>query len=103
MSSGLRRDICGLRRPGSLVSDVTRSQVEQCIPPELKYACLYWIQHLQKSDIVLYDENKIHEFLRLHLLHWLEAIAWLEKPSEAILALISLEGQIQVSFVSLHL
>ena len=99
MSSSLRRDICGLQLPGSLLSDVTRSQVEQCLRPELQYACLYWIQHLQKSDIALHDEEQVHQFLRKHLLHWLEALAWLERGSEAILALISLEGQIGVSVV----
>ena len=99
MSSSLRRDICGLRLPGSLLSDVTRSQVEQCIRPELQYACLYWIQHIQKSGIALRDEEQVHQFLRKHLLHWLEALAWLERTSEAIMALISLEGQIEVSVV----
>ena len=99
MSNSLRRDICGLQRPGSLLSDVTRSQVEQFIRPELQYACLYWIQHLQKSDIPLHDEEQVHQFLRKHLLHWLEALAWLERTSEAILALISSEGQIGVSVV----
>lgn len=99
MSSSLGQGICGLKLPGSLLSDVTRSHVEQCIHEELQYACLYWIQNLQKSDILLHDEDKAHQFLRLHLLHWLEALAWLERASEAILALIVLEGQIQVSVV----
>ena len=99
MSSFLKRDICGLRLPGSLLSDVTRGHVEQCLRPELQYACLYWIQHLQKSDIALVDEEQVHQFLRKHLLHWLEALAWLERTSEAILALISLEGQIRVSVI----
>ena len=98
-SNSLRRDICGLRRPGTLLFDVTRSQVEQCIPPELQYACLYWIQHLQKSAILLCDEDKIDQFIRLHLLHWFETLAWLGRTSEAILALISSEGQIQVCVV----
>jgi hypothetical protein len=30
----------------TLVANVESSQIEQCLPPEVKYACLYWIQHL---------------------------------------------------------
>ena len=64
MLSSSRRDIDGLQRPGSLLSDVARSQLEQCIRPELQYACLYWVQHLHKSDILLHDEEQVHQFLR---------------------------------------
>lgn len=53
MSSSLRRDICGLQRPGALFSNVTRSQFELCIRPVFQYACLYWVQHLPKSYISL--------------------------------------------------
>ena len=36
MSTSLRRNICSLQLPGSLLSVVKRSQVEQCIRPELQ-------------------------------------------------------------------
>ena len=65
-----------------------------------QYAFLYWVQHLQKIDTLLQDQDGVDDFLRLHLLHWLEALAWLGRTSEGILALISL-GQIQVKFVPL--
>jgi hypothetical protein len=32
------------------------------------------------------------------LLHWLEALGWMKKTSEGILAIFSLEAQIPVSF-----
>jgi hypothetical protein len=46
MSIYLKQDICGLDVPGSLVSEVESSLVEQCLPPEVQYACLYWVQHV---------------------------------------------------------
>jgi hypothetical protein len=97
MSSSLKQDICGLHAPGTLLTNITSNQVDKCIHPELQYACLYWIQHLQKSGAQLYDNDDVHQFLKDHLLHWLEALGWMGKTSEGILAIISLEAQILVS------
>jgi hypothetical protein len=41
MSNSLRHDICGLGAPGTLVGNMESSLVEQCLPLEVKYACLY--------------------------------------------------------------
>ena len=43
MSDVLKQDICGLGAPGTLLVDVAGSHVKQCLPPELQYACLYWV------------------------------------------------------------
>jgi hypothetical protein len=99
MSSSLKQDICGLEAPGMLVTDVASSQVDQCLPLEVRYACLYWIQHLQKSGAQLYDNDQVHWFLQVHFLHWLEALSWIWKTSEGILAILSLEAQISVSLI----
>jgi hypothetical protein len=97
MLTSLKQDVCGQEAPGTLVADVERSRIEQCLPPEVKYACLYWIKHLQKSETQLYDNDKFHQFLQEHLLHWLEALGWMGKSSEGILEILSLEAQIPVS------
>jgi hypothetical protein len=97
MSTSLRQDICGLDAPGVLVTDVASSRVEQCLPPELQYACLYWIQHLQKSRAQLHDNDQVHQFLQEHLLHWFEALGWIGKVSEGIHAIASLESITTVS------
>jgi hypothetical protein len=97
MSTSLKQDVCGQEAPGALVADIESSRLEKCLPPEVRYACLYWIQHLQKSNAQLYDNDKIHQFLQVHLLHWLEALGWIGKTSEGILAILSLEAQIRVS------
>jgi hypothetical protein len=36
-------------------------------------------------------------FLCQHLLHWLEALSWMGKTSEGVLAINTLESYIQVS------
>jgi hypothetical protein len=97
MSTALKQDICDQRSPGVLVADVESSRAEECIPPELQYACLYWVQHLQKSGAQLCDNDRNHQFLKAHLLHWLEALSLIGKTSEGVLAIISLESYISVS------
>jgi hypothetical protein len=92
MSNSLKQDVCRQGAPGTLAADVEDSQIERCLPPEVRYACLYWIQHLQKSDVQLYDNGRVHQFLQAHLLHWLEALGWIGKVSEGIHAIASLES-----------
>ena len=99
MSQNLHEDICELLAPSSLVLDIETSRLKERISPDLRYACLYWSQHLQNSGAQVHDYDEIHQFLKIHLLHWLETLAWVGKISEAILAIISLEGQIQVIII----
>jgi hypothetical protein len=94
--SKLRKNIYALY-PGSELEDTT---VPSPDPLEgLQYCCVYWVQHLQKSDAKLYDYGQVHKFLQKHLLHWLEALGWIGKISEGVLAILSLEAQISVSFL----
>ena len=97
MSSSLKQDVCGLRCPGVLTTNIKSSQVDQCLPLEVRYACLYWVQHLQRSRAQPRDNDQVHQFLQGHLLHWLEALGWMGKISEGILAILLLEAQIPVS------
>jgi hypothetical protein len=97
MSTNLKRDICGLYTPGARATDIKSSQVEKYLPPEVQYACLYWVEHLQRGGAQLCDDGQVHQFLQEHLLHWLEALSLMQKTSEAILVIISLESIIAVS------
>lgn len=99
LSTALKEDVCSVNKPGALSTNIESSRVEQCLPPEVQYACLYWVLHLQKSGAQLRDNDQIHRFLQEHLLHWLEALGWMQKISEGILAIISLES---VALVSLR-
>jgi hypothetical protein len=96
LTASLKQDICGVHIPGALVADVGGDRVEQCLLPEVQYACLYWIEHLQKSGAQLYDNDQIYQFLKVHLLHWLEALSWMRRVSEGIYAIAALESTVLV-------
>ena len=96
MSTSLKRDICGLRAPGVLVTDIEIGIVEQCLPPEVQYACLYWVQHLQCSGAQLYD-NDVHQFLKEHFLHWVEALSLMGQMSHGATLVRTLESMLTVS------
>ncbi|KAH8659280.1 vegetative incompatibility protein HET-E-1 [Tricladium varicosporioides] len=91
MLNSIKQNICGQEAPGIFVVNVESTRIEQCLPQEVRYACLYWVQHLQASSAQLQDGDYVHQFLRVHLLHWLEALSWIGKVSEGILAITSLD------------
>src|SRR5947207_3030871 len=99
LSNKLQRDICGLHNPGALMANVGSDRVGQFLSPEVQYACLFWVQHLQKSGAQLHDDDQVHQFLREHLLHWLEVFSLIRKMSEGILAIRLLESIIPVSYI----
>jgi hypothetical protein len=101
MSQKLKKDVCELYAPGYQASQVESSRMQKCLPPEVQYACLYWVQHLQRSGSQAYDDNDIYQFLQVHLLHWLEALGWMGKTSEGIQAILSLEAHVPVSYLSI--
>jgi hypothetical protein len=80
-----------------LVTNVESSRLERSRQPELQYACLYWIQHFHKGGAQLRDDDQVHQFLQEHLLHWLEVLGWMQKVSEGIYAIFSLESITAVS------
>ncbi|KAL2827367.1 hypothetical protein BDW59DRAFT_160332 [Aspergillus cavernicola] len=92
MSSALRQDICGVSAPGTSADEVNGARIQQCISGEVQYACLFWVQHLLKSSTVLGDDDAIHRFLSNHILHWLEALSWMKRMSEGMLAILCLES-----------
>ena len=100
MSVHLKKDICDLCAPGAYAREVQIDRIEQCLPADLQYACRYWVQHLRGSEVQLEDNGKVHNFLRDHLLHWLEALSLIRETSEGVLAILSLESMVRVSDVS---
>jgi hypothetical protein len=99
MSTSLRQDICSVDAPGILVADIESSRVEQSLSPEVQYACRFWIEHVWRSGSQLRDNGQAHIFLQEHLLHWLEALGWMKKISEGVLAISSLEARLSVSLL----
>ncbi|KUJ12749.1 uncharacterized protein LY89DRAFT_687710 [Mollisia scopiformis] len=96
MSQTLKKDICEMHAPGSQAGQVERNCIQKYLPPEVQYACLYWVHHLQRSGSQASNGQEAHRFLQAHLLHWLEALGWMEKTSEGIQAILSLEAYVSV-------
>ncbi|KAF2395522.1 purine and uridine phosphorylase [Trichodelitschia bisporula] len=94
MSKSLKQDLLGIGRPGAPATEIENDRLERCLPAEVQYACLYWIQHAQKGGSQLRDDDQVHRFLKEHLLHWLEALGWMQKVSEGFHAIVSLESMI---------
>ncbi|PVH70486.1 hypothetical protein DL98DRAFT_472631 [Cadophora sp. DSE1049] len=94
MSETLKKDICDMHAPGTQASQVDCSHLQEYLPPEVQYACLYWVQHLQRSGSRVYDGEEAYRFLQAHLLHWLEALGWMGKISEGIQAILALEAPV---------
>ncbi|KAL2839313.1 hypothetical protein BJX68DRAFT_258903 [Aspergillus pseudodeflectus] len=90
--SSLREDICDIRNYGASIDDVDETRLQQSLSLEVKYACLFWVQHLQQSNAPLEDNDAVHEFLSEHILHWLEALGWMRRVPEGIRAIVSLES-----------
>ncbi|KAM3436727.1 hypothetical protein MY4824_004148 [Beauveria thailandica] len=94
--TGLRFNICRLDSPGSSRRTVSRKVLESCLTLDLAYACRNLAQHAFSARFKITDGDEIHQFLLIHLLHWLEALAYLEnvetivKPALEIVQLKSL-------------
>ncbi|PNP78057.1 hypothetical protein FNYG_08603 [Fusarium nygamai] len=84
MHGALRENICSLSFPGMRRSAVGVGLLEERIPSELQYACMYWVHHQTKADFEPSDSNDIHDFLKTHFLHWLEALSLLSRVKECL-------------------
>ena len=93
----LKQDICRLQAPGRLAAEVDNSLVQQCIRPEVQYACLYWVEHLQRGGNQPCDDDQVDQILQDYLLYWLEALSLMGRTSDGVLAISSLESFVQVS------
>ncbi|KAK0766479.1 hypothetical protein N5P37_000204 [Trichoderma harzianum] len=95
----LRKDICDLRRPAALRLEIEQEKVNARLPPEMQYACLYWVHHLKESGGTVRDHDQVYDFLIRHLLHWIEALSLIGRISESVGMLDSLLGMIDMSAI----
>lgn len=99
---GLRQNICDLPSSGTLRNEIEGWRVQQYLPPELRYACRYWVSHLRQSERNTCEYDELHGFLRKHALHWLEAMSIMGEASESIDALINLQSYINVRCLKIY-
>ncbi|KAL8284623.1 hypothetical protein RB600_009169 [Gaeumannomyces tritici] len=86
----LKRNICGMRLPGTLRSQVNEQTINSALPPEVQYACRYWVYHWEESKRQIQDGDPASHFLTDHLLYWLEALSLMGRIGESVGMLDSL-------------
>ncbi|KAJ0418871.1 quinon protein alcohol dehydrogenase-like superfamily [Aspergillus carlsbadensis] len=73
--------------------DEMEAFVGNLLTPAVRYACLYWVKHLQSSGHGVCDNGTVHQLLQAHALHWIEAMAWMDRLPEAIEAMDCLRSK----------
>jgi hypothetical protein len=100
MNTSLKENICGIQgrpRNDEIADDVIRTNISE----GLAYACEYWSFHLiaaSKDEIRNSDDIRepLDEFLREHVLHWIECLGLLKRLSVAVKTLRMIEGWVLV-------
>jgi hypothetical protein len=98
MNNTLRRDICGVKWPGTPHASIDSQIINDRLAPEVQYACQYWVYHVQQSGDRLLDDDQVHNFLQQHFLHLLEALSLIGRASESLPSLRILQSLCQVCF-----
>lgn len=97
----LKKDICQLKKPGSLQSEIEDAVKQKYLPPDVQYACLYWVHHLSHSKSTIVDNDRVHKFLKVHFLHWLEALSIIGRLLECLSQISILQTLAQVRLLSI--
>ena len=83
MCQNLRKNICRLPSDGTQRVEVDRqSAINNYLSPELQYSCRYWAHHLVQCTELRNMAHDAFSFLRVHFLHWIEAMSLLGLTSE---------------------
>jgi hypothetical protein len=92
----LKKDVCGLRLPGTRRSEIDQTIIDTNLPLDVQYACRYWVYHWKESKCLIRDDDLVDQFFKRHLLHWLEALGLLGWISESISMVDDLLGVLDV-------
>jgi len=93
----LIEDMCQVKAPGTRRVAVSKAEVTAHLSEEVAYACCHWVQHVVNSGEHVDDGGAVHQFLKKHLLHWMEALSWLGKASDIVHSLGILRSVVDVS------
>ena len=80
----LEYDICGTYNAGISRAEIPKQQISHCLPQEVAYSCLYWVDHLKDANTKLCNGDEFETFLQRHFLHWIEALSVLGRARQAI-------------------
>lgn len=89
----LRRNLYSLE----FLGEIDRQSINKSLRPEIQYACVNWVYHIESSETLLTDGGAVHLFLKIHFLHWLEALSLLGQDTRAVEFITALKQQVHVS------
>ena len=100
MLSGLKFNICKMET-SHLPNGSQDLRINEQIPGELQYSCLFWLEHLSRCMTGLASLDPFRETLRKLLcretsLYWLEVLSLLSELREAVIILQSFTDMLQV-------
>ncbi|TLD14369.1 uncharacterized protein PgNI_02690 [Pyricularia grisea] len=84
IGDNLKKDVCNLRRPGISRSEISEQIINTALPPDVKYACRYWVYYWNGSKLGIRNDDIVHRFLSKHLLYWLEILGIIGRIRESI-------------------
>lgn len=84
MREGLRKNLCKLEYDGTQRTEIDQCLIDESIPPELRYSCRYWVQHLKQCKDPMEKMDYVFSFLQEHFLYWMEAMSILGLASELV-------------------
>ncbi|KAL2782847.1 hypothetical protein BJX66DRAFT_345468 [Aspergillus keveii] len=106
LSATLHRDIYCLKNPGVRASEIAALRPDPDPLFDLRYSCTYWLDHFIESESRSADikesteEAAISDFLKKHLLHWLESLGLIGEVRHGILTLKKLAHRKQVQGIN---
>ncbi|RDW64443.1 uncharacterized protein DSM5745_09854 [Aspergillus mulundensis] len=100
MTGCLRKNVCRLATPDADPQTLSKDFVALHIPPEVQYACKYWIFHAeqllpQAMDRAVSDSGPVHQFLTNTAIYWLEAMSLLRMVPHAVTSLVALRALVE--------
>ena len=97
ISKYIKKDICDLQIPERPRADIDRQTIDSHLPPDIQYACQYWVYHLKEGGSIICDNEQVHNFLKYHFLHWLESLSLIGRLRESISMIDNLVAMVEVS------
>ena len=80
------------------------SRVQECIPPHIQYACLYWTAHLVENEPITDPEMQLllEQFCTTKVLEWIEVLSLMNRLDLVIHALLRVYPWAKVSYTALR-
>lgn len=100
MQDNLAKNICQLSHAGAQRGDLGAQSVQYHLPSEVQYSCRHWVHHLKQSADVDTLLPKTMDFLKVHFLHWFEAMGTIGAAFEVVASIDDLRLLIEVRWLA---